>query len=219
MLGVKALRVRLALLPVMVLMLAATLSCGLIGGKKKEANKDELAVIETNYGRIVIEFLVDSAPQNVANIQSLAREGFYNGTRFHRVARETDQVTPMALQGGDPNTISDPESAGTWGNGKPDQETVPLEQSRTLKHERGVVSAYRKTDDANSATSQFFIMVKSAPQFDGQYSIIGRVIEGMNVVDAIVRVMGAKFPDGIQPEKDPRYVSRIYLIKRDEYKK
>lgn len=215
----KALNVRLALKCGMLLMLATTLSCGLIGGKKKEANKDELAVIETNYGRIVIDFLADSAPRNVANIQELAREGFYNGTRFHRVARETDQVTPMALQGGDPNTISDPESSGTWGNGKPGQETVPLEQSRTLKHERGVVSAFRQPNDANSASSQFFIMVKSAPQFDGQYTIIGRVVEGMNVVDAIVRGMGAKFPDSIEPEKDPRYVSKIYLIKRDEYKK
>lgn len=218
-LGMKVLKSRVTLFPVILLILATTLSCGLIGGKKKEPNKDELAVIETKYGRIVIEFFADSAPQNVANIQGLAREGFYNGTRFHRVAKESDQVTPIALQGGDPNTINDPESAGTWGLGKPNQETVPLEQSKDLKHERGIVSAYRKTNDANSASSQFFVLIKTAPQFDGQYTIVGRVIEGMNVVDAIVRNMGTKFSDGIQPEMDPRYMSRVYLIKRDDYKK
>jgi peptidyl-prolyl cis-trans isomerase B (cyclophilin B) len=161
----------------------------------------------------------------MANIQELARQGFYNGTKFHYVGTEQDRRTATALMGGDPNTISDPESSGTWGQGKPGQKTVPLEQS-TYKFERGTFAAFRKSDDPNSASSQFLICIKANPQWNeqtrglSQYSILGRVVEGMNVVDTIVRAMvERRIPANAGPDTDPRFVTRIYLVSRDDYKK
>jgi peptidyl-prolyl cis-trans isomerase B (cyclophilin B) len=169
---------------------------------------DEVAVLETNYGRLVIEFLPRVAPKHVNNFKSLAREGFYDGTKFHRIVK--DKTKPIAIQGGDPNTINGDPSI--WGQGQRGQKTVPAEFSQ-LRHERGIVSAARKSDDINSATSQFFICVAAQPSFDNQYSIFGRVIEGMNVVDSIALApMAAKSDRPV----DPVVVNRAYVIKRAE---
>jgi cyclophilin family peptidyl-prolyl cis-trans isomerase len=83
----------------------------------------------------------------------------------------------------------------------------------TLRHERGIVSAARRLDDINSATSQFFICVTAQAGFDGQYSIFGRVIEGMNVVDSIARA-----PTEAKSERpvDPVVVNRAYVVQRAE---
>ena len=178
----------------------------------KPAADDEVAVLETTYGRIVIEFLPSIAPKHTANFKELARDGFYDGTRFHRIV--VDKGKPMAIQGGDPNTIAgDP---ATWGQGQRDQKTVPAEFSTTMKHERGIVSAARKSGDVNSATSQFFICTAAQPGFDGQYSIFGRVLEGMNVVDTIAR---APIIPKTERPADPVVVNRVYIIKRAELKK
>lgn len=171
---------------------------------------DEVAVLETNYGRIVIEFLPKTAPRHVENFKELARDGFYDGTRFHRIV--TDKSRRVAIQGGDPNTING--APATWGMGQRGQKTVPAEFSK-LKHERGIVSAARRPDDPNSATSQFYILVGSQPTFDGQYSIFGRVIDGMNVVDSIA--LAPLNPKSEMPA-DPVVVSRAYIAKRDEVK-
>jgi cyclophilin family peptidyl-prolyl cis-trans isomerase len=116
----------------------------------------------------------------------------------------------VAIQGGDPNTING--NPATWGQGAPGQKTVPAEFSK-LKHERGVVSAARRADDVNSASSQFFICNATQSGFDGQYSIFGRVIEGMNVVDSIARAPAV----GEKPI-DPVIVNRAYIVKRTELK-
>jgi peptidyl-prolyl cis-trans isomerase B (cyclophilin B) len=177
----------------------------------KPATDDEVAVLETSYGRIVIEFLPNVAPKHAANFKELARDGFYDGTRFHRLV--LDKGKPMAIQGGDPNTIAgDPAS---WGQGQRDQKTVPAEFS-AMKHERGIVSAARKGKDVNSATSQFFICTAAQPGFDGQYSIFGRVLEGMNVVDTIAR---APIVPKTERPVDPVVLNRAYIIKRAELKK
>ncbi len=197
----------------MVLLISpALISCG-----SRADDKDEVAVIETLYGPIVIEFYPDSAPKNVAHFKELVRENFYDGTRFFRIATDVDKKTPLALQGGDPNTINNAPS--TWGQGQPNQKTVVGEFTTKYKHERGTVSMMHGQKDPNSATSQFFICIKSAPQLDGQYSIIGHVVEGqgMNVVESIMRRM-PQIPADIEADKDPRLVKRIYLIKRDELK-
>jgi cyclophilin family peptidyl-prolyl cis-trans isomerase len=188
-----------------VAILLSSTSCG-----RKSELDDEVAVLETNYGRIVIEFLPKVAPKHVANFKELVRDGFYDGTRFHRLV--TDKTHRVAIQGGDPNTINGAPS--TWGQGQRGQKTVPAEFSK-LKHERGIVSAARRADDPNSATSQFFILVGSQPSFDGQYSIFGRVIDGMNVVDSI-----ALAPISAKSEMpvDPVVVNRAYIAKRDEVK-
>lgn len=178
-------------------------------GKKSEVD-DEVAVLETSYGRIVIEFFPSVAPKHVENFKELAREGFYDGTKFHRIV--TDKSRRVGIQGGDPNTINGAPS--TWGQGQRGQKTVPAEFSK-LKHERGIVSAARRPDDPNSATSQFFVLAGPQPSFDGQYSIFGRVIEGMNVVDSIARA--PLFPKSEMPA-DPVVVTRAYIAKRNEVK-
>jgi peptidyl-prolyl cis-trans isomerase B (cyclophilin B) len=173
-------------------------------------SNDEVAVLETSYGRIVIEFLPTVAPKHVGNFKDLARDGFYDGTKFHRIVKEKGRV--FGIQGGDPNTING--DIGSWGQGQAGQKTVPAEFS-TLKHLRGTVSAARKPNDPNSATSQFFILTAAQPGFDGQYSIFGRVIEGMNVVDSIARaptIMRGEMPI------DPVVVNRVTIIKRNELK-
>ena len=170
---------------------------------------DEVAVLETNYGRIVIEFLPKVAPKHVDNFKSLAKEGFYDGTKFHRIVK--DKTTkPNAIQGGDPNTINGDPSI--WGQGQRGQKTVPAEFSQ-LKHIRGIVSAARRSDDINSATSQFFICVAPQPSFDNQYSIFGRVIDGMNVVDSIA--LAPTEPKSERPT-DPVVVNHAYVVKRAE---
>ncbi|MEK6284112.1 MAG: peptidylprolyl isomerase [Acidobacteriota bacterium] len=177
----------------------------------KSGTDDEVAVLETSYGRIVIEFLPKVSPKHVENFKELARDRFYDGTKFHRIVKENKK--PAGIQGGDPNTINgDP---ATWGQGQKGQKTVPAEFS-TLKHERGIVSAARRSDDVNSATSQFFVCVAPQPGFDGQYSIFGRVIEGMNVVDSIARAPagGSKGETPI----DPVIVNRAFVVKRAELK-
>lgn len=171
---------------------------------------DEVAVLETNYGRIVIEFMPKVAPKHVENFKELVRDGFYDKTKFHRIV--SDKGRRVAIQGGDPNTINGAPS--TWGMGQRGQKTVSAEFSK-LKHERGIVSAARRPDDANSATSQFFILAGSQPTFDGQYSIFGRVIDGMNVVDSIA--LAPMSPKSEMPV-DPVVVNRAYIAKRDEVK-
>lgn len=177
-------------------------------GSRPEVD-DEVAVLETSYGRVVIEFLPRVAPKHVDNFKSIAHEGLYDGTRVHRIVKDKKNAV-CAVQGGDPNTING--NPATWGQGAPGQKTVPAEFS-TLKHERGVVSAARKADDINSANSQFFICTAAQPGFDGQYSIFGRVIEGMNVVDSIARAPAV----GERPI-DPVIVNRAYIVKRNELK-
>ena len=103
----------------------------------------QIAVIETNFGNIVIQLYPDVAPGHVENFVKLAQDGFYDGTTFHRV------IPDFMIQGGDPNS---------------------------------------KDQDPNSAGSQFFIVVKDSNFLDGQYTVFGEVIEGMDVADKIVNV-------------------------------
>lgn len=135
----------------------------------------EVAVIETTHGTIKLEFFEDKAPGHVKNFKDLANKKFYDGTTFHRV------IPGFMIQGGDPNSKSDNRSShGTGGPGH----TIDAEFNDT-KHERGVLSMAR-SQDPNSAGSQFFICVKDAFFLDGQYTAFGRVIEGMDVADKIV---------------------------------
>jgi cyclophilin family peptidyl-prolyl cis-trans isomerase len=186
-------------------LLLGSVSCG---DKAASVDNSEVAVIETNYGNIVIEFFPDAAPRHVANFKELVREHSYDGTKFHRLVKNKDK--PIAIQGGDPNTISG--DVTTWGHGQPRQKTVPAEFSAKYRHTRGAVSAARKSDDINSATSQFFICNTPNPSWDGQYSIFGRVIEGMNVVDSIAN---APLVPGTDRPSDPVVVSKVTLVKRE----
>lgn len=141
------------------------------------AQSGEVAVIETNFGNIELEFLGDKAPQHTKNFKDLARKGYYDGTTFHRV------IPGFMIQGGDSNSKSDDRS--THGTGGPGY-TVKAEFNDT-PHDRGILSMAR-SQDPDSAGSQFFIVVKDSHFLDNQYTAFGKVIKGMDVVDKIVSV-------------------------------
>lgn len=129
-------------------------------------------------GDIVIELFPDIAPKHCANFDSLVAIKFYDGTAFHRV------IPGFVIQGGDPNSKNDNLMA-KWGSGDSTQTHVPAEFNST-KHVRGILSAARRGNDINSATSQFFICVDEASSLDGEYTAYGHVLSGMDVADAIV---------------------------------
>jgi len=135
------------------------------------------AIIETNLGTIVFKLLPDLAPETVRNFEKLARDGFYNGTLFHRV------IPGFMIQGGDPNTKTANKS--TWGMGGPGH-TIKAEFS-SRSHHRGIVSMAR-AQDPNSAGSQFFIVTTDSTFLDRQYTVFGEVTEGMDVADKIVNL-------------------------------
>ena len=152
------------------------------GEQTAEKTGEEVAVIETDFGKIVFRFFPDVAPNHVANFKKLASEGFYTGTTFHRV------IPDFMIQGGDPLSKDDDRSNdGTGGPGY----TLNAEFS-DRPHVRGTVSMARSRDP-DSAGSQFFICVARKEYLDGKYSVFGQVIEGMDVVDTIVNL-----------ERDPR---------------
>ena len=138
-------------------------------------DQDVVAELHTSAGEIDIRFYPDVAPNHVKNFIDLARKGFYDGTKFHRV------IPGFMIQGGDPNTVSGDPS--TWGmGGSPNQ----LHQEfNSVHHKRGIVSMAR-AQDPDSASSQFFICVADAGFLDRQYTVFGEVTKGMDVVDKIV---------------------------------
>ena len=133
-----------------------------------------IAITMENGGVITAELYPDIAPATVENFVSLAKKNFYDGVIFHRV------IPGFMIQGGDPD------GTGMGGPGYSIKgEFTSNGFENNLKHERGVLSMAR-TSNPNSAGSQFFIMVKSAPYLDGQYASFGKVLTGMEVVDEIV---------------------------------
>lgn len=135
---------------------------------------NEVAIIETDYGSIKIELYSNIAPKMVARFKELAREGVYDGVAFHR-------INPSVIQGGDPlSKDSDPMNDGTGQSDKPDIEA----EFSDIPYDSGIVGAAR-SQDFNSANSQFFITLKREPGFDNKYTIFGKVIEGMNNAQTI----------------------------------
>jgi cyclophilin family peptidyl-prolyl cis-trans isomerase len=180
-----------------------------LGACNSSGGADRVAVFETDYGRIVFEFLPETAPKHVAAFQAMIEDGFYDGTRFHRVNAN------RFIQGGDPNSKDDDPSDD--GMGQPGQPTIPAEFSTELKHTRGIVSAARKGNDDDSATSQFFICADNEPAFDGKYSIFGRVVDGMSVVDLISRApLRTDNPQFRERPVAPVTIKRAYLAKRED---
>ncbi len=147
------------------------------GDKKVEVLKKVTAVIETKYGNMEIKFFPEAAPGHVENFIKLAKSGLYDGTIFHRV------IPGFMIQGGDPNTKG-PNTA-SYGMGGPGY-TIDAEFN-SISHKRGIVSMAR-SQDPNSAGSQFFIVVKDSDFLDGQYTVFGEVVKGMDVADKIVNL-------------------------------
>ncbi len=127
-------------------------------------------------GDIALELFPADAPKTVEAFLKLAREGFYNGTTFHRV------VPGFVVQGGDPLSKTLPAGDPRLGTGGPGYQLKAEFNKR--KHDRGVL-AMARSRDPDSAGSQFYITLAPTPQLDGQYTVFGRVTSGMNVVDSI----------------------------------
>jgi peptidyl-prolyl cis-trans isomerase B (cyclophilin B) len=134
-------------------------------------------IINTNFGKISFKTLPDLAPETVRNFEKLTSEGFYDGTFFHRV------IPGFMIQGGDPNTKGGEKS--TWGTGGPGYSLKAEFSSRS--HLRGIVSMAR-SQDPDSAGSQFFIVTADSTFLDRQYTVFGEVIEGMEVAEKIVNL-------------------------------
>jgi peptidyl-prolyl cis-trans isomerase B (cyclophilin B) len=130
--------------------------------------KNRIATIVTEKGRIKFELYEKEAPITTKNFIELAQKGFYDGLTFHRVE------PGFVIQGGDPK------GDGTGGSGK----TIPLEINSSLTHKKGAVAMARSTDP-NSASSQFYIVLEDAKFLDKNYAIFGQVIEGQDVVEKI----------------------------------
>lgn len=145
-------------------------------------DSENTLLLETETGQVTIRLRPDLAPQHVDRIKELAREGFYDGVLFHRV------IPGFMAQGGCPN------GTGTGGSSKPN---LPAEFSRE-PHVRGVCSMAR-TNNPNSANSQFFICFDDATFLDGQYTVWGEVTEGMEHIDAL--------PKGEPPRAPGKIVS------------
>ena len=133
------------------------------------------AVIETKLGNMELKFFPDVAPNHVKNFIDLAKKGFYDGTTFHRV------IPGFMIQGGDPNSKSQDRSK--HGMGGPGHSVKA--EFNNKPHKRGTVSMAR-SQDPDSAGSQFFICVAPAPFLDGKYTAFGEVVSGMDVADKIV---------------------------------
>ncbi len=133
-------------------------------------DKANAIVIDTTKGRIVIKLRPDLAPQHAERLKRLAREGFYNNVPFHRV------MDGFMAQTGDGQNFN-----GTGGSKYPN-----LKQEFSNVHfKRGIVGMARRGDSVDSANSQFFIMFGDAPSLDGQYTVVGEVVQGMDVVDKL----------------------------------
>jgi peptidyl-prolyl cis-trans isomerase B (cyclophilin B) len=144
------------------------------------AAPENTLILETTKGRVVIELRPDLAPKHVERIKTLAKQGFYDGVVFHRV------IDGFMAQTGDPT------GTGTGGSDLPDLKA----EFNTEPHVRGVCSMAR-TNAPNSANSQFFIVFDDARFLDKQYTVWGKVIEGMENIDKIKRGEPVRDPDSI----------------------
>jgi peptidyl-prolyl cis-trans isomerase B (cyclophilin B) len=133
------------------------------------------AIIETKFGDIHVRFFPEKAPNHVKHFIKLAKEGFYDGTIFHRV------IPGFVIQGGDPNTKGG--NTAIYGMGGPGY-TIDAEFSN-VAHRRGILSMAR-SNDINSAGSQFFVVIGNVPSLDGKYTVFGEVVKGIEVAETIV---------------------------------
>lgn len=154
--------------------LLACLTIFALSGTVLAASPDNTVHLDLKTGRVTIELRPDLAPKHVERFKQLIKEGFYNGLTFHRV------ITGFMAQTGDPL------GNGTGGSEYPD---LPAEFTNAESFGRGTLGMAR-SQDPNSANSQFFIMFEAAPHLDGQYTIFGRVVDGMDHIDKIKKGQG-----------------------------
>jgi peptidyl-prolyl cis-trans isomerase B (cyclophilin B) len=158
---------------------SALFTAAVAAEEKKEistmSNSNEVAVIKTNEGEMVVQFWTDAAPNTIENFKKLARQSFYDGTIFHRI------VKGFMIQGGDPNS-KDAAKEGAYGQGGPGYEIKA--EFNDHSHDRGVLSMARGPNP-DSAGSQFFICLAPVRRLDGQYTTFGKLIKGEDVLEKI----------------------------------
>ena len=168
------------------------------------SNTNEVAVITTTEGTMVVEFWTDAAPNTIANFKKLANSGFYDGTAFHRV------IKGFMIQGGDPLT-KDPSKEDAWGTGGPGYQIKA--EFNDHSHVRGVISMAR-SNDPDSAGSQFFICHGDPTFLDHQYTTFGKLIKGDDVLEKI-----GTTPTHPQDRPDKRMgIISIKIVPRDSIK-
>ena len=161
--------------------LAVLLTSAVFAADEKKEEKtpmnssNEVAVIKTSEGDMVVQFWTDAAPNTVENFKKLARQGFYDGTIFHRI------VKGFMIQGGDPNS-KDPAKENSYGEGGPGYNIKA--EFNDHGHDRGVISMARGPDP-DSAGSQFFICLAPVHRLDHQYTTFGKLIKGDDVLEKI----------------------------------
>jgi peptidyl-prolyl cis-trans isomerase B (cyclophilin B) len=161
------------------LSLGLGVSAGQLAAEEKKEGamnpSNEVAVIKTSEGEMVVQFWNDAAPKTIENFKKLARSGFYDGTSFHRIVKD------FMVQGGDPLT-KDPKKESSYGTGGPGYKIKA--EFNDHSHERGVLSMAREPDP-NSAGSQFFICLAPVTRLDHEYTTFGKLIKGDDVLGKI----------------------------------
>ena len=171
---------------------------------------NEVAVIKTSEGEMVVEFWKDAAPNTIENFKKLARSGFFDGTTFHRI------VKGFMIQGGDPNT-KNPAKENSYGTGGPGYKIKA--EFNDHSHDRGVVSMARETDP-DSAGSQFFICLGNVRRLDHQYTTFGKVIKGDDVLGKIGNTPVGRSSSGEMSKPTKRVtIESIKIVPADSVKK
>jgi peptidyl-prolyl cis-trans isomerase B (cyclophilin B) len=193
--------------------IAAALTTAVAAEEKKEttpmSSSNEVAVIKTSEGDMVVQFWTDAAPQTIENFKKLARQGFYDGTIFHRIVKE------FMIQGGDPNS-KDPAKENSYGLGGPGYKVNA--EFNDHSHDRGVLSMARSADP-NSAGSQFFICLAPVHRLDHQYTTFGKLIKGDDVLEKIGNTPVERNAQG-EPSKPTKRVviQKIEIVPADSVK-
>jgi peptidyl-prolyl cis-trans isomerase B (cyclophilin B) len=199
-------------LPILMLLLVG--AAAFAADEKKEEktpmnSSNEVAVIKTSEGDMVVQFWTDAAPNTIENFKKLARQGFYDGTIFHRIVKE------FMIQGGDPNS-KDPAKENSYGQGGPGYNIKA--EFNDHSHDRGVVSMARGPDP-DSAGSQFFICLAPVHRLDHQYTTFGKLIKGQDVLEKIGDIPVTKNSMG-EPSKPTKRVviESIKIVPADSVK-
>ena len=182
-------------LPILMLLLVG--AAAFAADEKKEEktpmnSSNEVAVIKTSEGDMVVQFWTDAAPNTIENFKKLARQGFYDGTIFHRIVKE------FMIQGGDPNS-KDPAKENSYGQGGPGYNIKA--EFNNHSHDRGVISMARSSDP-DSAGSQFFICLAPVHRLDHQYTTFGKLIKGQDVLEKIGDIRGHQKQHGRTEQTD-----------------
>jgi len=199
-------------LPILIFLLVG--AAAFAADEKKEEkgpmnSSNEVAVIKTSEGDMVVQFWTDAAPNTVENFKKLAHQGFYDGTIFHRIVKQ------FMIQGGDPNS-KDPANENSYGQGGPGYNIKA--EFNDHSHDRGVISMARSSDP-DSAGSQFFICLAPVHRLDHQYTTFGKLIKGQDVLEKIGDIPVTRNSTG-EPSKPSKRVviESIKIVPADSVK-